>query len=256
MKHGFTVLELAIVIVIIALLVGGVLVGRSLVAAATIKNYTASLDRYNSGAATFRLKYKALPGDIRPGEAMVYGMVSRTGESGHGDGNGLLEGCAQNSQRLGCETALFWRDMWEGGVSPLGVTLATDIPVDGTVPGFRIEDYLPITPFRPGSYTYAYMLHGRNSFYLSTITSVANDGTLTTSAGITPLEARSIDDKIDDTAPDNGIVRAMSDLSTYDNGATPAAGVCVNNTLSTLAYNVLEAYENNITCQVSIRSSL
>lgn len=253
-QRGFTLVELAVVLVIIALVVGGVLIGRDLIASASVSNFISALERYNSGAATFQLKYKGLPGDLRSNEAEMYGFAARTGGLGMGDGNGFLEGCAQGSKRLGCESALFWRDMWEGGVSPFGSTTATNIPVDGTAGGFRIADYLPGTPFRTGTSVYAYSLNSRNGYYISRISSVSSDGTLSIAPALTPQEARDVDSKMDDAAPDNGTVRAMTDLTTYDTGGAPSATTCVNNTLAQSAYNLIEPYSTSISCMLYIRT--
>lgn len=255
-RDGFTLIELAVVLVIIGLLVGGVLVGRDLLKAATVKKFTATMDKFSAGAGTFRLKYKSLPGDLMPSDAGMYGFTARSGNLGQGDGNGIIEGCSQQSQRLGCETALFWRDMWDGHVSPIALEAATNIPVDGTVGGFRLEGYLPPTPFRTNTSLFMYALNSRNSYYVGRVASVGNDGTMTMAPALTPQEAKDIDDKLDDTAPDNGTVRAMSDLSTYDMGAAPSDTTCVNNTLDHLAYNLAEDYSANITCQLSIRNQL
>jgi len=255
-RSGFTLVELAIVLVIIGLLIGGVLVGRDLIKAATVKNFTATIEKYNAGANTFRIKYRALPGDLRVTEAELYGFTPRTGQPGQGDGNGVIEGCALTSVRLGCETALFWRDMWQGHASPYSTIVATNVPVNGTAGGFTIDQYLPGTPFRSGTSVYMYAFNSRNSYYVARITAVASDGTMTLGPALTPQEARDIDDKMDDSAPANGIIRAMSDLVTYDAGAVPANGVCVNNTLASLAYNLIDRYSSNVSCMITIRGSL
>jgi prepilin-type N-terminal cleavage/methylation domain-containing protein len=256
MKHGFTLIELAVVLVIIGLLIGGVLVGRDLINAATVKNFVNSIERYNAGASTFRVKYHSLPGDLTPATAELYEFTPRDGQRAHGDGNGLVEGCSLLAQKLGCETALFWRDMWDGHVNNFASSIATDIPVDGTDGSFKIENYLPGTPFRAGNSVFMYALNSRNSYYVTRISAVASDGTLTVNPALTQQEARDIDDKIDDAYPDNGIVRAMSALDTFDAGAADSTRGCVNNSLTNLAYNLVAGYTGDISCMISIRSPL
>lgn len=256
-RAAFSLIELAIVLVIIGLLVGGVLVGRDLIQAAKTQNFIAMIERLDAGVATFHVKYRTVPGDLRPQEATLYGFAPRTGALGQGDGNGIVEGCARGASQLGCETALFWRDLWEAHVSALPFTLTTNIPVDGTAAGFNIKDYLPEPRLRIDTSLYHYGgMESRNGHYVANIPAVAADGTLSTAAALTPLEARNIDDKIDDAAPDNGTVRAMSSLLSYDTGAVPTHGVCVNNTLAQPAYNVLPDYAQDIACQIFIRGQL
>ena len=63
-KSGFTLIELSIVLVILGLLVGGILVGADLIQAARIRAQISDFQAINTGAATFQLKYNALPGDM------------------------------------------------------------------------------------------------------------------------------------------------------------------------------------------------
>jgi prepilin-type N-terminal cleavage/methylation domain-containing protein len=63
-RHGFTLIELSIVLVIIGLLVGGVLVGRDLIRASELRSITTQVEQVATGVNTFRLKYNALPGDM------------------------------------------------------------------------------------------------------------------------------------------------------------------------------------------------
>lgn len=64
-KSGFTLVELAIVLVIIGLIIGGVLVGRDLIRAAELRSVISEYQGFNAAVHTFRLKYSALPGDMR-----------------------------------------------------------------------------------------------------------------------------------------------------------------------------------------------
>lgn len=63
-EAGFTLVELAIVMIIIGLLIGGILKGQELVANAQITATIAQIKGIDSALSTFRDKYSALPGDM------------------------------------------------------------------------------------------------------------------------------------------------------------------------------------------------
>lgn len=62
--RGFSLVELSIVLVILGLLTGGVLAGRSLIRAAELRSITTDVPRYNAAMYAFRDKYFELPGDM------------------------------------------------------------------------------------------------------------------------------------------------------------------------------------------------
>ncbi len=64
-KAGFSLLELSIVLVIIGLLASGVMVGQSLVRGAELRSVMNDHNKILSATNAFRLKYNALPGDMR-----------------------------------------------------------------------------------------------------------------------------------------------------------------------------------------------
>ena len=52
-KHGFTLIEMAFVLAIIALVAGGILVGRSLVRDAELRTIITDVDRYKKSIDLF-----------------------------------------------------------------------------------------------------------------------------------------------------------------------------------------------------------
>src|ERR1700712_5143764 len=88
-QHGFSLVELSIVLVILGLLVGGVLSGQSLIRAAELRSVTTEYQRYTTAVGTFRDKYFALPGDMN--NAASFGWKDGAGSSvANGDGNGQV----------------------------------------------------------------------------------------------------------------------------------------------------------------------
>ena len=62
-NEGFTLIELSIVLVVIGLLVGGILVGSEMIHAAVIRAQLTQIEKFNSGANVFKLKFNCIPGD-------------------------------------------------------------------------------------------------------------------------------------------------------------------------------------------------
>ncbi len=62
-QQGFTLVEIAIVLVIIGLLLGAVFKGQELINQAKVKNVTKKMDEVRAAAYTYLDKYNALPGD-------------------------------------------------------------------------------------------------------------------------------------------------------------------------------------------------
>ena len=122
---GFTLVELAIVLVIIGLIVGGVLTGSDLIKAATIRSTVSDFEKYNAGATTFQSKYNGLPGDLKASKAVEFNLsgaadTNATGLAGLRDGNGAIEGGSANATNLIGEVGPLWKDL--GAVGLLGGT--------------------------------------------------------------------------------------------------------------------------------------
>lgn len=63
-SSGITLIELAIVLLVLALISGGIVAGRSLLRASEVQAMVSESARYTQAINTFRDKFKALPGDF------------------------------------------------------------------------------------------------------------------------------------------------------------------------------------------------
>jgi prepilin-type N-terminal cleavage/methylation domain-containing protein len=84
-KCGFTLIEMAIVLVIIALLVGGVMAGRNMIVAAKMRAQITDLQKYKTAVKLFDEMYKGIPGDIT-NATTLFGATTA-----NGDGDGFIE---------------------------------------------------------------------------------------------------------------------------------------------------------------------
>lgn len=64
MRRGFSLVEIAIVLVILGLLTGGILVGQSLIRASEIRSLSTAYSEFATAVNTFRDKYMATPGEL------------------------------------------------------------------------------------------------------------------------------------------------------------------------------------------------
>jgi prepilin-type N-terminal cleavage/methylation domain-containing protein len=89
-QHGFTLVEIAIVLVIIGLLLGGVLKGQELIYNQKVKSTYDNYRQYTAAMYGYQDRYKALPGDDV--NALTRGFVVQAGDPAitPGDGNGYI----------------------------------------------------------------------------------------------------------------------------------------------------------------------
>jgi prepilin-type N-terminal cleavage/methylation domain-containing protein len=254
-RAAFTLVELAIVIVIIGLIAGGVLVGTSLIKAAEIRNVSSLVTQISNASATFRTKYANIPGDIQATRATQFNFVARSGATGHGDGNHALESCVSGGQNFGCETALFWQDLSDALLIKERFVTTADAYIDGTVAGFAINNHLPPIKIREGVNVFAYQFMGRNSLFIGAM-AVDATGNVSTTDGLSVLDAENIDRKLDNAVPTSGMVRAMTTLITPDAGAAASPTECVINTTTPPTYNASGAFGSQINCQLVFINTL
>jgi prepilin-type N-terminal cleavage/methylation domain-containing protein len=85
MQRGFTLVEIAIVLVIIGLLLGGILKGQELITNAKVRNVADQQNGVKAAIYAFQDRFRALPGDYKQAPTNVPNVASS------GDGNSQID---------------------------------------------------------------------------------------------------------------------------------------------------------------------
>ncbi len=121
-QTGFTLIELAIVLVIIGLLLGGVLRGQELINSARVKNITRDFQNVQVFVYGYQDRFRALPGDDAIAATHLAGATNPPAANAN---NGRIDG-AWNSSTTTDESYLFWQHVRLAGLAP--GSLVTGVP--------------------------------------------------------------------------------------------------------------------------------
>ena len=113
-QAGFTLVEIAIVLVIIGLLLGGVLKGQELINSAKVKNFANDFRNIPLYLYGYQERFRALPGDDAAVATHVTGGTKAS--SGGTAGNGVIEG-HWDSTTVSEESYLFWQHIRLAGLA-------------------------------------------------------------------------------------------------------------------------------------------
>ncbi len=106
-QSGFTLIEIAIVLVIIGLLLGGVLKGQELITSARVRNMISQQDGVKAAFFGFQDRFRAFPGDYTGAVLNIPNISTAACNAGIGNGNGRIE--------AGDEARLAWEHMSKAG---------------------------------------------------------------------------------------------------------------------------------------------
>lgn len=266
-SHGFTLVELAIVLVIIGLVVGGIMVGQDLVSSAKQRKLLSELNEAGSAANGFRLKFGCVPGDCTAAQVTAYGAAF----GGYAcpaawaiQGNGFIEqgGSAPASCISGyncnCETGAF-----ASNLSGSGMFQNELISLSGGG-GFRYvfrSNAFPNGTIVPINFYYSlgisdhwFLVQG-GDYTNSFVPPGSNGSAKVLSANV----SHELDDKIDDGNPLIGRVRMFSyyGLGVWQSG-WPEYGACAttnNPATSQYAQDGDTTQDGKKGCKLAFRSS-
>lgn len=207
-KAGFTLVELSIVIVIVALTIAGVTAGRSLVSSAKLNAQIQDLQAYDTAFNAFVMHYNAIPGDMK--NATEYWPGTAT----NGDGNGHLNSHSDVGNPTSTTIELY--------------TLFQHLSLAKLIPGYYNNTYtlgvgypaLKLNPSKGMSGTDGINIPGSSAYQLSDSTnfasykavlamnisrpSITNNGYNDVDGVMSPRQASFLDTKTDDGNPSTG----------------------------------------------------
>lgn len=220
--RGFTLVEIAIVLVIIGLLLGGILKSHELITGARVHNLISQQDSIKTAFFGFQERFRAIPGDY------AQAMTNIGGVTQNGDGNGRVENTAVPNEAI-----LAWEHLSRAGF--LTRTYTYD-PTESAATS-------PTNPY--GVYLHLVFdgIYGAGS----TATPSPPRHNLKTGSQIPVELIAEIDRKIDDGAPNAGAFQ----FSRYQGNATtapmdgfPAPPSCTSATSAAGVWNVTNGSAN------------
>ena len=113
-QSGFTLVEIAIVLVIIGLLLGGVLKGQELIENGRVKNAAADLNGISAAYNSYLDRYRKLPGDDGTA-AIIQARGGSWAGMAAGGNDGIVTATAANTFTGGGEAGTFFRHLRAAG---------------------------------------------------------------------------------------------------------------------------------------------
>ncbi len=205
-QAGFTLVELAIVLVVSGLLLAGIIQGSSLISSGAAKNLAKELRTTSIYVYQYDDAFRALPGDDSNAGSHVGGTAATTPGA---LGNRRIEG-AWNSTTTTDESFLVWQHMRKAQLATGAVNTADPAYLPRNVSGGRvgISSNVPIAGMRGGNFVCSGSIKGR--------------------------DVVQIDTALDDGATDKGVVQA----ALQSDANAPQAAVVASAIDDSQLYNV------------------
>lgn len=204
-NRGYTLIEIAVVLVIIGLLLGGVLKGQELITGARVRNIIQQQSGVKAAYFGFVDRYRARPGDYSVATANIPNVSTAACNGGNGDGDGIIEADVN-------ENTLVWEHISKAGFLNGTYTCAAAVSASTT----------PMNPYaRPVDLAYDADYGGSSS---------SPQHNLKTGSQVPADILAEVDRKVDDGNALTGSVRAQTagGVSTTTTECYDAAGAWIS----------------------------
>lgn len=256
--RGFSLVEMAVVILIIALIVAGVSAGSELIRQSNVRAVIADFNSYKLSYDNFVNRFQAVPGDFNRADTFWAPGASGCAAAANtcnGNGDGRIAYSTTDAAGGISEVRLVWRQMFMAEMILGAVPQITNNTLSGNT--FLIGTTMQKSSVENGGYFISGISPAgrvvsaitspwsatvtRNSVYFGAQSATAGDANGGLSAGVfDPRDAFAIDEKIDDgfvsfgsfTGATTGIIRAFNGVN------VPAAA---QNCVSGASYQVASA---------------
>src|ERR1039457_3821243 len=241
-QAGFTLVELAIVMIIIGLLIGGVLKGQQLITNAQITATVAQIKAIDAATTSFKDQYNGMAGDITNANTRLANCLVApcyTALVGDGDGkidNGAVAGVTFAAAPAN-EQLQYWAQLavaglltglnpaaantFSGGNYPASKVAGGGFDIGWNPGGITLNKLLDTTAAIPAQAGHYLALHGTANGIV---------GGTAADSFLTPNRATRIDTKIDDGQPNTGDVLAAGNVAA-------GAASCASAATAVGAYN-------------------
>ncbi len=200
MKHrqsGFTLVEIAIVLVIIGLLLGGILRGQELINSARVRNLADMATGTQAAFFGFSDRYRSVPGDMTAEDAQdAIGGAFNGNPQANANQNGRLDPASYAGNAIWTEPNAAWEQLSRAGF------IQGDFGGNPATEPTAANDLAPTNPFNNP------MLLGITLDYFDNANPAPARMQLVMGRGIDVRLIRELDVKMDDGMPRTGIVRA------------------------------------------------
>ena len=211
-RSAFSLIELSVVLIIIGLLIAGITGGASLIRGSELRAISAEARGFGVAVRAFHTQYNALPGDF---DKAVFDAT----KDGLGNNDGFIQYLNSDNNPEGLEA---WKDLFAIGaiVDDTTYTNSTNAIITSANSQSVTDTDIPSSKLKNSGWVFDNWPHDNQNTVLlinkttaSSATGMLKDDS-TASAGfsgtISPADAFSIDEKLDDGLPVLGEIRAQS----------------------------------------------
>ncbi len=238
-KHpaGFSLVELGVVLVIIGLLLGSVLAGKTLIEQAEIRRVISELQEIRGGSYTFELQYDAQPGDLDNATSYWPPTNSDGSSTGYNTEDGDNDGEVEQTNEAGInESIVAWQHMAYAQILEGRFSGVLGVNGQPYIPGVNV----PESRRKGALYRFFYVTTYNQEGNAIEISSLLPDNSDAGGAALSPQESAVIDEKLDDGIANAGFMMALDAVELNPDPQNPTPTCLVNAVALDFAYNAAD----------------